>query len=143
MEDTLKRYSILCGDAPEGFSQKKINEMHSFLTSEAGGNWSETEIMIFPNGVNEMMLSYVLNNLKTDSVQYIFVYLCMTEKTSDIADFIFLGDNKIAKSFIESVDGVQVIYDYSHDFMSDDELFDNNCDELLVPSFISTGKIGG
>ena len=37
----LTRHAILCGSAPDGFTQKKINEMHDFLTSDAGGFWAD------------------------------------------------------------------------------------------------------
>ena len=63
---SLKKYAILCGSAPDGFTQKKINEMHDFLTSDAGGFWAEKDIVIFPNGVTEAMLSFVLERLKAE-----------------------------------------------------------------------------
>lgn len=37
----MTRHAILCGSAPDGFTQKKINEMHDFLTSDAGGFWAD------------------------------------------------------------------------------------------------------
>ncbi|WP_296690159.1 hypothetical protein [Treponema sp. UBA6852] len=75
MEKILTRHAILCGSAPDGFTQKKINEMHGFLTSEAGGSWAEKEIMIFPNGVTEAMLSFVLERLKADKTEQILLYM--------------------------------------------------------------------
>jgi len=72
----LKHYAILCGSAPDGFTQKKINEMHDFLTSEAGGFWAEKEIVIFPNGVSEAMLSFVLERLKAEKTEQILLYIC-------------------------------------------------------------------
>ena len=36
--------------------------MHDFLTREAGGFLPERNIVIFPNGVHELMLECVLNN---------------------------------------------------------------------------------
>ena len=56
----LNHYAILCGSAPYGFTQKKINEMHDFLTSSSGGAWAEKEIAFFPNGVDDSMLAFVL-----------------------------------------------------------------------------------
>ena len=72
----MKKYAILCGCAPNGFTQKKINEMHDFLTSDAGGSWAEKEIMIFPNGVSEAMLSFVLERLKAEKTEQILLYIC-------------------------------------------------------------------
>ena len=71
----MKRCAILCGSAPDGFTQKKINEMHDFLTSEAEGFWAEKEITIFPNGVDEAMLTFVLERLKADKTEQILLYI--------------------------------------------------------------------
>lgn len=71
----LNHYAILCGSAPDGFTQKKINEMHDFLISDAGGSWAEKDIVIFPNGVTEAMLSFVLERLKADKTEQILLYI--------------------------------------------------------------------
>ncbi len=79
----MKKYSILCGSAPEGFTQKKINEMHDFLTSEAGGSWAEKDIVIFPNGITEAMLAFVLERLKADKTEQILLYICTLSPVAD------------------------------------------------------------
>ena len=80
---SLKKYAILCGSAPDGFTQKKINEMHDFLTSDAGGLWAEKDIAIFPNGVDEPMLSFVLERLKADKTEQILLYICTLMPVAD------------------------------------------------------------
>ena len=72
----LNHYAILCGSAPYGFTQKKINEMHDFLISSSGNAWSEKEIVFFPNGVDDSMLAFVLERLKADKSEQIFLYIC-------------------------------------------------------------------
>ena len=142
----MKRYAILCGSAPDGFTQKKINEMHDFLTSEAGGFWAEKDIVIFPNGVDEAMLSFVLERLKADKTEQILLYICTLSPVADDDKSVWLGVEEVRKSVIESVastssvagnsglvepvetgvfNGGQVIYDCGGEFESDEETEDN------------------
>ena len=87
----MPRYAILCGSAPSGFTQKKINGMHDFLTSDAGGAWAEKEIVFFPNGVDDAMLSFVLERLKVDKAEQIFLYICTM---SPVAEEVRHGEEK-------------------------------------------------
>lgn len=73
----MNHYAILCCSAPDGFTQKKINEMHDFLISDAGGSWAEKEIVFFPNGVDDAMLAFVLDRLKADKTEQILLYIYM------------------------------------------------------------------
>ena len=61
LELFVMQYAILCGAAPEAFRQKKLVAMHDFLTSSAGGNMPERAIVLFPNGVHELLLESELN----------------------------------------------------------------------------------
>ena len=92
--------------------------MHDFLTSEAGGSWAEKEIMIFPNGVTEAMLSFVLERLRADKTEQILLYICTLSPTADEDKSVWLCGEEIRKSVIEA----QVIYDCGRDFMSDEEM---------------------
>ncbi len=99
----MKKHAILCGSAPDGFTQKKINEMHDFLASEAGGSWAEKEITIFPNGIAEEMLSFVLERLKADKTERILLYICTLSPVADGDESMWLGGEEVRKSVIESV----------------------------------------
>ena len=121
---SLKKHAILCGSAPDGFTQKKINEMHDFLTSEAGGFWAEKEITIFPNGVDEAMLSFMLERLKTDKTEQILPYICTLSPVADEDKSVWLGEDEVRKSVIEAfcADGRgQVVYDSCREFTSEEE----------------------
>lgn len=121
----MKKHAILCGSAPDGFTQEKINEMHDFLTSEAGGSWAEKEIVIFPNGVDEAMLSFVLERLKADEFEQILLYICTLSSVADEDKSVWLGEDEIHKSVIEAfcVDGNgQVIYDCGRKFVREEEM---------------------
>ena len=144
----MKRSAILCGSAPDGFTQKKINEMHDFLTSEAGGSWAEKDIVIFPNGVSEVMLSFVLERLRADKTEQILLYICTLSLVADDDDeSVWLGGEEIRKSVIEAAcaDGRgQVVYDSCREVVSDEETDDDA--EVFSAGFggfsRSAGEIG-
>ncbi len=119
----MKKHAILCGSAPDGFTQKKINEMHDFLTSEAGGSWAEKEITIFPNGVSEAMLSFVLERLRADKTEQILLYICTLSPVSESEKSVWLGGEEVRKSVIEDffADGCgQEIYDSCREMVRED-----------------------
>ena len=123
----MKKHAILCGSAPDGFTQKKINEMHDFLISEACGSWAEKEIVIFPNGVTEAMLSFVLERLKADKTEQILLYICTLSPVSESEKSVWLGGEEVRKSVIGDffADGRgQVVYDACREIMSDEEMKD-------------------
>ena len=120
----MTRHAILCGSAPDGFTQKKINEMHDFLTGDAGGFWAEKEIMIFPNGVNEAMLSFVLERLKADKTEQILLYICTLSPATDEDESVWLGGEEVRKSVIEAfcADGCgQVVYESCREMVREEE----------------------
>ena len=121
----MTRYAILCGSAPDGFSQKKINEMHDFLTSEAGDSWAEKEIIIFPNGVDEAMLSFVLERLKADKTEQILLYICTLSPVADEDKSVWLGGYEVRRSLIEAFCSdvcAQVIYDCGRKLERNEEI---------------------
>ena len=121
----MTRSAILCGSAPDGFTQKKINEMHDFLTGEAGGSWTEKKITIFPNGVDEAMLSFVLERLRADKTEQILLYICTLSPVVDEDKTVWLGENEIHKSLIEAfcADGRgQVVYDCGREMVREEEM---------------------
>ena len=121
----MQRSAILCGSAPDGFTQKKINEMYDFLISKAGGSWAEEEITIFPNGVTEAMLSFVLERLKADKTERIFLYICTLSPVADSDKSVWLGGEEVRKIVIENfcADGCgQVIYDWGREVVKTEEM---------------------
>ena len=135
----MTRYAILCGSAPDGFTQKKINELHDFLTSDAGGFWAEIDIVIFPNGVTEAMLSFVLERLKADKTEQILLYICTLSPVADKEKSVWLGGDAVRKSVIEffCADGcAQVIYDCGRELERNEkielekEVFENKITSL-------------
>ena len=133
----MKKHAILCGCAPDGFTQKKINEMHDFLISEAGGSWAEKEITIFPNGVDEAMLSFVLERLRADKTEQILLYICTLSPVSESEKSVWLGGEEVRKSVIEDffADGCgQVIYDSCREMVREEEMEDGEFSVLETAS---------
>ncbi len=133
----MKHYAILCGCAPDGFTQKKINEMHDFLTSETGGFWAEKEITIFPNGVTEAMLSFVLERLRADKTEQILLCICTLSPVADEDESVWLGGEEVRKTVVEAAcaDGRgQVVYDSCREFVSDEEMEDSEFSVLETAS---------
>ena len=121
----MTRHAILCGSAPNGFTQKKINSMHDFLTSDEGGLWQEKDITIFPNGVTEVMLTFVLNRLKSEKIEKILLYICTLSPVVDTEKSVWLGGEEIEKKvFQEILEGsnAQVIFDCDKELKSNDEI---------------------
>ncbi len=117
----LQRNAILCGSAPLGFTQKKLNEMHGFLISSAGGAWREKEITVFPNGVSEAMLLFVLGQLKSQKIDYILLYICTETGVADGEKSVWLGGEEIHKEiFLNKELNIQVVFDSCRDFIQDD-----------------------
>lgn len=124
----MLKYAVLCGSAPDDFRQKKLVEMHAFLSSEEGGSFSERNIVIFPNGVDELNLEFVLNNITEDETEFVLLYLCSQEPFDEKEKSVWLSNNEIRKSVIDYYISnfpeikFQVIYDSCRDFVSEESL---------------------
>lgn len=96
----MPRYAILCGSAPRGFTQKKINEMYDFLTSSSGGAWAE-------------------------KAEQILLYICTLTPVADEDKSVWLGGYEVRRSLIETFcsDGRgQVIYDCGRELERNEEI---------------------
>lgn len=129
----LTHHALLCGSAPVGFTQKKINDMHDFLAKDSGGSYRESEITVFPNGADEKILSFTLQRLAAAETDQIFLYICTERPVVTSEPSVWLCGEQIPKSALENpfcCDGpacpeVQVIYDACADFIPDD----SDCDD--------------
>ncbi len=132
------RYAILCGSAPEGFQQKKLVAMHDFLVSKEGGLLSEPNIVLFPNGVQELMLECFVNNRFDEAAEEddseVLLYLC-AQSVADLdaklacadCDVVRLGSDEIRKDVIAYYEGLAerigvkfcVVYEADDAFVSE------------------------
>ena len=47
----MNHYAILCGSAPEGFRQKKLEDMYDFLINPEGKKYKPENIIVFSSGI--------------------------------------------------------------------------------------------
>ncbi len=123
----MVRYAFLVGAAKKDYSQKELEQMHEKLLADG---WAENEITIFPNGVNELLLEYALNNCIEQSGTKIFLYICALSQDCIKDDCIALGNDEIRKSVIayyadlaEKMGvGFRVEYDWDGEFVKEEDI---------------------
>ena len=108
--------------------------MHDFLVSESGGFVPERNIVIFPNGVNELMLECTLNNVFDGSVgdepEEILLYVCTDSPIPDSDESVFLRGEEIRRDVIsyyadlaKKIEiGFQVIFDSDRELVNEESL---------------------
>ena len=109
----MQKYAVLCGSAPDGYRQLKVEKMYDFLTSESDWRVPEKNIVMFPNGVNELFLESVLNGVFDEAAEddgEVLLYFCAKAESdlyaelSDSAcagvEVVRLGENEIRKDVI-------------------------------------------
>ncbi len=144
----MVHYAILCGSAPENFRQKKLEDFHDSL--EQTGEYQPENIVVFPNGVNELCLEMVLNETfdkicdgdtgEEDIIGGLLLYVCTRTKADFDAELansytqgvqvVRLGNDELRKDVIEYYQGLckkcdidmQVVYDWDGDFVSQESL---------------------
>lgn len=144
----MVHYAILCGSAPENFRQKKLEDFHDSL--EQTGEYQPENIVVFPNGVNELFLEMVLNETfdkicdgdtgEEDIIGGLLLYVCTRTKADFDAELansytqgvqvVRLGNDELRKDVIEYYQGLckkcdidmQVVYDWDGDFVSQESL---------------------
>ena len=132
----MTRYALLCGSAPQGKMQRKVDSMYDTLIA---GGWDERDIMVFPNGIDEAALLYALTNLRMSGLGHLLIYVCTQSPTADSERTVWLGGNEIRRRILEQpaslagfvrADGaddsdegfeVQVVYDSGRDLISDED----------------------
>ena len=126
----MSKYAIICGDAPDGFGMKKVEEMYTFLESKEGGSLSLSNIIGFPNGTSEFLLEATIDRCITDETKSILLYFCTKEPVSDSAKTFFLNGEEIRKDIIahyqnlskEAGFDLQIVFDVDRDIVSEDDL---------------------
>ena len=140
----MNGFALLCGSAPKGFRQRKIEDMYDFLTGGAGGRYEPENIIVFPNGTNELFLENLLNasfdKASEEDEGNVLLYLCTREETdlsaelSDCAvpgvEAVRLGEDEVRKEVIAYYAGLaekmglgfRVEYGVDGDFLPEEEL---------------------
>lgn len=127
----MKRYAILAGISSHcGFQQKSLCDIYDFLKSVSGGAWSDREILILPEGVDEAMLKFVLKRVAEDGTDFLFLYFCGNGDDSVNQDGFTVGGEKIKRTYIEETCKKQVmVFDACEALVPVDDDFCGECEE--------------
>jgi len=135
----LNHFAILCGSAPEGFRQKKLEDMYDFLKSR-----KEENLICFQNGVSEILLEKILGEAFDKACENddsrVLLYLCAQTEADLNANLsgsglsnvkvVRLGKDEIRKEVIAYYEdlaekmgvGFRVDYDWDSEFVREEEL---------------------
>ncbi|MDY4524149.1 MAG: hypothetical protein SPE03_03850 [Treponema sp.] len=127
----MSRYAILAGiSSKNGFQQKSLCDIYDFLKSRAGGAWSDQEILILPEGVDEAMLKFILRRVAEAGTDFLFLYFCGIETDSVTQDGFTIGGEKIKRVYIEETCKAQVtVFDACRTLIPVDDDFESEYDE--------------
>ena len=98
MKIPLTRYALLCGSAPEDFRQKKLVAKYDSLVDESG--YEPGGIVVFPNGVHELLLESVLNGALDAAPDELLLYFCTMRLAAPDAEVVRLGTEEIRRDVI-------------------------------------------
>ena len=109
--------------------KKKLNKLSDSLI-----NNDKWHVTTFPNGIDEFMLEYALNNIidgkSGNCAKSIFLYFCTESLLSDADTNIWLCKNEIRKDILQfyvnlaekcDVD-FQIVYDSDREFVSEEKI---------------------
>lgn len=125
----MKRYAFLCGSAPWDYRQKKLESLFESLIDN-----SVWHVDVFPNGINEFLLEYALNNILSgnagEKANGILLYFCCEESIKESDCSIWLCGDEIRKDVINHYEKLsreceidfQVVYDCDCEFVSEESL---------------------
>lgn len=105
----MNRYAVLTGISGHcGFQQATLCDIYNYLKSTTGGSWSDKEILILPEGVDEAMLKFILHRVSEDGTDFLFLYFCGNADDTVSADGFTIGGEKIKRFYIEETCKKQV-----------------------------------
>lgn len=122
----MTKFSILVGDAPEDFRQKKIEDMFDFLDSKRS---VDDSIVTFANGISEMMLEMVLDNSFKQNPNQILLYICTRSPVDESESSVWTGGEEIRRDVIshfrklagECGIDMQIVFDVDAEMVREEE----------------------
>ena len=121
-----KKNAILIGCSKTDNRQKSLCEFYDFLLSNEGGAWKESELTIFPDGIDLSILKLSLKNLCEENTDFLLVYFCGTSQDKRFSEgFQFDGIQLKIKNFFQnycdenSIKSIICIFDSCENFIED------------------------
>lgn len=126
----MEKLAVLIGAAPEGFRQRKMEDMMDFLQTEQGGSYKASEYLGFSGVVTENMLDDVFRYTLEQLPKRILIYFCTRDPVRDYEKVIWCGGKEIPKEMIAKFQNqakdnnidLQIIYDVCRDLATEEEL---------------------
>ncbi len=110
--------------------QKKLNETHNFLVNAQGLSVPEENIVIFPNGIDELLFEFTMNGLLNGDDEAVKLYFFTQKPLEKDAQTLWLGNEEIRLDVIgyyrelaKKIDvTLTVVYESDSDFVSEESL---------------------
>mgnify|MGYP004560237739 CR=1 FL=1 len=120
-----------------GYIQKSLADFYRFLLSLKGGSWTESEIMIIPEGIDLASLKFLLRRVSDGKLKSLVFYFCGNkDDVRTESGFTFCGTEIKLQYIEENSLHTAVFFDSCENLISEDYK-DSAQEELFVQDSIS------
>lgn len=134
----MTRCAVLVGVSEKsGYIQKSLADFYRFLLSQKGGSWTESEIMIIPEGIDLASLKFFLRRALDSKLKSLVFYFCGNKDDVRTENgFTFCGTEIKLQYIEENALHTAVFFDSCESFVSE-EYKDSAQEELFVKDSIN------
>lgn len=134
----MTRCAVLVGVSEKsGYIQKSLADFYRFLLSQKGGSWTESEIMIIPEGIDVASLKFFLRRALDSKLKSLIFYFCGNkDDVRTESGFTFCGTEIRLQYIEENALHTAVFFDSCESFVSE-EYKDSAQEELFVKDSIN------
>ncbi|WP_288302738.1 hypothetical protein [uncultured Treponema sp.] len=118
----MTRCAVIVGVSEKsGYIQKSLADFYRFLLSLKGGSWTESEIMIIPEGIDLDSLKFLLRRVSDVKLRSLVFYFCGNKHAVRTENgFIFCGDEIKLQYIEENALHTAVFFDFCGSLVSED-----------------------
>lgn len=118
----MTRCAVIVGVSEKsGYIQKSLADFYRFLLSLKGGSWTESEIMIVPEGIDLDSLKFLLRRVSDVKLRSLVFYFCGNKHAVRTENgFIFCGDEIKLQYIEENALHTAVFFDSCGSLVSED-----------------------
>ena len=129
----MTRCAVLFGVSEKsGYIQKSLADFYRFLLSQKGGSWTESEIMIIPEGIDLASLKFFLRRALDSKLKSLVFYFCGNKDDVRTENgFTFCGTEIRLQYIEENALHTAVFFDSCESFVSE-EYKDSAREDLFV-----------
>lgn len=118
----MTRCAVIVGVSEKsGYIQKSLADFYRFLLSLKGGSWTESEIMIIPEGIDLDSLKFLLRRVSDVKLRSLVFYFCGNKDDVRTENgFTFCGDEIKLRYIEENALHTAVFFDSCGSLVSED-----------------------